>query len=85
MLEAVLCILIIGGFFVFRAVMATVFFFYLLPEGDRPPTVMHQRCASNRAAGTCCFPDSGPVGAMSAAGTACCGTGRFHQRRQRVS
>jgi hypothetical protein len=37
MLEAVLCILIIGGFFVFRAVLATVFFFYLLPEGDRCP------------------------------------------------
>ena len=37
MLEAVLCILIIGGFFVLRAVLATVFFFYLLPEGDRCP------------------------------------------------
>jgi hypothetical protein len=37
MLEAVLCILIIGGFFVFRAILATVFFFYLLPEGDRCP------------------------------------------------
>jgi hypothetical protein len=37
MLEAVLCILIIGGFFVFRAVLATVFFFYILPEGDRCP------------------------------------------------
>ena len=37
MLEAVLCIVIIGGFFVFRAVLATVFFFYLLPEGDRCP------------------------------------------------
>ncbi len=37
MLDAVLCILIIGGFFVLRAVLATVFFYYLLPEGDRCP------------------------------------------------
>ena len=37
MLDAVLCIVIIGGFFVLRAVLATVFFFYLLPEGDRCP------------------------------------------------
>src|SRR5215216_5645546 len=37
MWDAVLCILIIGGFFVFRAVLATVFFYYLLPEGDRCP------------------------------------------------
>jgi hypothetical protein len=37
MLDAVLCILIIGGFFVLRAILATVFFFYLLPEGDRCP------------------------------------------------
>jgi hypothetical protein len=37
MLNAVLCILIIGGFFVLRAILATVFFFYLLPEGDRCP------------------------------------------------
>jgi hypothetical protein len=37
MWDAVLCILIIGGFFVLRAVLATVFFFYLLPEGDRCP------------------------------------------------
>lgn len=37
MLDAVLCILIIGGFFVVRGVLATVFFFYLLPEGDRCP------------------------------------------------
>ena len=37
MLDAVLCILIIGGFFVLRAVLATIFFFYLLPEGDRCP------------------------------------------------
>jgi hypothetical protein len=37
MLRAVLCILIIGGFFILRAVLATVFFYYLLPEGDRCP------------------------------------------------
>ncbi|HWH52415.1 MAG TPA: hypothetical protein VN651_12790 [Gemmatimonadaceae bacterium] len=37
MLDAVLCILIIGGFFIIRGVLATVFFFYLLPEGDRCP------------------------------------------------
>jgi hypothetical protein len=37
MLDAVLCILIIGGFFVLRAILATVFFFYLLPQGDRCP------------------------------------------------
>ena len=35
MWDAVLCIGIIGGFFVLRAVFATVFFFYLLPGGDR--------------------------------------------------
>ena len=37
MLDAVLCVIIIGGFFVLRAVLATVFFYYLLPEGDRCP------------------------------------------------
>ena len=37
MWDAVLCILIIGGFFILRAILATVFFFYLLPEGDRCP------------------------------------------------
>jgi hypothetical protein len=37
MWDAVLCIAIIGGFFVLRGVLATVFFFYLLPEGDRCP------------------------------------------------
>ncbi len=37
MWEVVLSILIIGGFFVLRAILATVFFFYLLPEGDRCP------------------------------------------------
>ena len=37
MWDAVLCILIIGGFFILRAILATVFFFYLLPQGDRCP------------------------------------------------
>jgi hypothetical protein len=37
MWNAILCILIIGGFFILRAVAATVFFFYLLPKGDRCP------------------------------------------------
>jgi hypothetical protein len=37
MLDAVLCIVIIGGFFILRGVLATVFFYYLLPEGDRCP------------------------------------------------
>ena len=37
MWDAVLCIVIIGGFFVLRGVLATVVFFYLLPEGDRCP------------------------------------------------
>jgi hypothetical protein len=37
MWDATLAILIIGGFFVLRAVLATVFFYYLLPEGDRCP------------------------------------------------
>jgi hypothetical protein len=36
-LNAVLCIVIIGGFFVLRAILATVFFFYLLPFGIRCP------------------------------------------------
>jgi len=37
MSDAVLGILVIGGFFVLRAILATVFFYYLLPEGDRCP------------------------------------------------
>ena len=37
MWNAILCIVIIGGFFILRAVLATVFFFYLLPKGDRCP------------------------------------------------
>jgi hypothetical protein len=35
--DVVLCILIVGGFFILRGVLATVFFFYLLPDGDRCP------------------------------------------------
>jgi hypothetical protein len=37
MWDAVLCIGIIGGFFVLRAILATAFFFYLLPEGVNCP------------------------------------------------
>jgi hypothetical protein len=37
MLEAVVALLVIGGFFILRAIAATVVFFYLLPEGDRCP------------------------------------------------
>jgi hypothetical protein len=37
MLEAVLALVIVGGFFVLRAVVATWVFLYLLPEGDRCP------------------------------------------------
>lgn len=37
MLDVVLWIVIIGGFFVLRAVIATIFFFYILPEGVRCP------------------------------------------------
>lgn len=37
MWDAILWIGIIGGFFVLRAVLATVFFLYLLPEGDHCP------------------------------------------------
>jgi hypothetical protein len=37
MLEAVLAIVILGGFFVLRGIAATIVFFYLLPAGDRCP------------------------------------------------
>jgi len=37
MLDAVLCISIIGGFFVVRAILATIFFLLLLPDGIRCP------------------------------------------------
>jgi len=36
-LEVVLWIVIIGGFFIMRAVIATIFFFYILPDGVRCP------------------------------------------------
>lgn len=35
--EAVLAIAILGGFFILRGVLATIFFFYLLPEGINCP------------------------------------------------
>lgn len=37
MLTWVLWLGIFGGFFVLRAVVATIVFFYILPEGDRCP------------------------------------------------
>lgn len=37
MWDVFLFILVFGGFFVLRGIIATVFFFYLLPEGDRCP------------------------------------------------
>ena len=37
MLDIVLWVLIIGGFFILRAIIATVLFFYILPEGVRCP------------------------------------------------
>src|ERR1700754_2071094 len=37
MREAVLAIAILGGFFILRGVLATVFFFYLLPDGINCP------------------------------------------------
>jgi hypothetical protein len=35
--EAVWALVILGGFFVLRAIAATIVFFYLLPAGDRCP------------------------------------------------
>ncbi len=35
--EAVLAVLILGGFFVLRGILATVFFFHILPEGVNCP------------------------------------------------
>lgn len=37
MLEAVVFVVIFVGFFVLRFIAATVFFYYLLPEGERCP------------------------------------------------
>ena len=37
MLDAVLALAVLGGFFILRAIAATWVFFYLLPEGDRCP------------------------------------------------
>jgi hypothetical protein len=35
--DAVIFVVVFAGFFVLRAVAATVFFLYLLPDGDRCP------------------------------------------------
>src|SRR3954467_1365217 len=37
MSDTVIFVLIFAGFFVLRGIAATVFFFFLLPEGDRCP------------------------------------------------
>ena len=37
MSELVIFSLVFGGFFVLRGVAATVFFYFILPEGDRCP------------------------------------------------
>ena len=37
MSEAALFVVVFVGFFVLRGIAATVFFFFLLPEGDRCP------------------------------------------------
>lgn len=37
MSEMVIFSLVFGGFFVLRGVAATVFFYFILPEGDRCP------------------------------------------------
>lgn len=53
MSEAVIFVLVFVGFFILRGVAATVFFFYLLPTGDRCPhcdavTVRVQAPITNR-------------------------------------
>lgn len=37
MSDAVIFLLVFAGFFILRAVAATVFFYYILPQGDRCP------------------------------------------------
>ena len=37
MLDAVMFVVIFVGFFLLRAVAATIFFYYIIPEGDRCP------------------------------------------------
>ena len=37
MWDAVLSITVVGGFFILRGVLATIFFFYLLPDGINCP------------------------------------------------
>lgn len=53
MSDAAIFILVFGGLFVLRVVAATVFFFYVLPEGDRcvncdAPTLRVQRAFWHR-------------------------------------
>ena len=35
--DIALFVLIFGGFFILRAIAATIFFYFLIPEGDRCP------------------------------------------------
>ena len=37
MSDTVIFVIVFGGFFVLRAIAATVYFLYLLPDGDRCP------------------------------------------------
>ncbi len=37
MSDAVIFVLVFGGFFVLRGIAATVFFYFILPQGDRCP------------------------------------------------
>lgn len=37
MLEGVVAVVVLGGFFILRGIVATWVFFYLLPAGDRCP------------------------------------------------
>ena len=37
MADAVIFVLIFGGFFILRAIAATIFFYFILPQGDRCP------------------------------------------------
>jgi hypothetical protein len=53
MSDAAIFVLVFGGIFVLRIVLATVFFFCLLPDGDRcincdRPTLRVQRCQNAR-------------------------------------
>lgn len=37
MTEAIVFVAVFGGFFILRIVAATIFFYYILPDGDRCP------------------------------------------------